>query len=170
MLTTSTLNRLESNESPSDTVLYAAPGNHRDAPPVDSLVATTEEATRALGGRSEVRVTTFPFRVGRDRRVGAFAHPTSRDLRLGVESQSNDVYLPDPLKKHLHISGEHFAVEYATDKSFLRDRGSACGTIVAGRQIGGVRKEGRTELRSGDEIVVGTDRSPYVFRFETADD
>ena len=139
-------------------------------PPVASLVATTEEATRALGGRSDVRVTTFPFRVGRERRVRASAQPTSGDLRLGVESQLNDVYLPDPLRKRLHISGKHFAVEYAADKFFLRDRGSECGTIVAGRRIGGHRKGGRTELRSGDEIVVGTDTSPYVFRFEVATD
>ncbi len=136
--------------------------------PVASLVATTEEATQALGGRSDVRVETFPFRVGRERRVETSARSGSEDLRIGVEPQLNDVYLPDPLRKHLHISGKHFAVEHVADKFFLRDRGSACGTIVAGRQIGGDRKGGRTELRSGDEIVVGTERSPYVFRFELA--
>jgi len=70
----------------------------------------------------------------------------------------------------LQISREHFAIERATGSYFLVDRGSACGTIVAGRHIGGDRAGGRTELRSGDEIVVGTDGSPYVFRFEIATD
>jgi hypothetical protein len=135
-------------------------------PPVALFVATTEGATRALGGRSELSVTTFPFRVGRERRVGAPAHPTSAELRLGVESQLNDIYLPDPARKHLHISARHFAVEYVAGSFFLRDRGSSCGTIVSGQRIGGDRKGGRTELRSGDEIVIGTHSSPYVFRFE----
>lgn len=51
---------------------------------------------------------------------------------------------------------------------FLTDRRSACGTIVAGRRIGGRRKGGRTELRDGDEVIVGTSKSPYVFRFRVA--
>ena len=51
---------------------------------------------------------------------------------------------------------------------FLADCGSACGTIVAGSRIGGHRKGGRTELRNGDEVVVGTYKSPYVFRFRVA--
>ena len=49
---------------------------------------------------------------------------------------------------------------------FVVDRGSVRGTIVAGRQIGGNRAGGRTELRSGDVIIVGTSTSEYVFRFE----
>jgi pSer/pThr/pTyr-binding forkhead associated (FHA) protein len=137
-------------------------------PRVATLVAITEEATHALGGRSGVPVTTFPFRVGRERRVGPPAYPTSGELRLGVESPLNDFYLPDPARKHLHISAKHFAVEYVDETFFLRDRGSACGTIVAGQRIGGKRKGGRIKLRSGDEIVIGTDTSPYVFRFEVA--
>jgi pSer/pThr/pTyr-binding forkhead associated (FHA) protein len=132
------------------------------------FVATTEEATRAMGGRSELPVTAFPFRVGRERRVEAPAHPTSAELRLSVESQFNDIYLPDPARKHLNISAKHFAIEYVDGNFFLLNRGSSCGTIVAGQRIGGDRKGGRTELRSGDEIVVGTHSSPSVFRFEIA--
>ncbi len=139
-------------------------------PPVASLVATTEEASLALGGQSSVRISTFPCRVGRESRVVTSARPRSDDLRLGSAARLNDLYLVDPLKKHLHISREHFAIEYAAGKFFLVDRGSTCGTIVAGRHIGGDCSGGQTELHSGDEIVVGTDRSSYVFRFEVATD
>ena len=139
-------------------------------PPVALLVATTDEARRSLGDKSNLRIATFPYRVGRERRVAGSAHPRSADLRLGVAPQLNDLHLIDPWRKHLQISREHFAIEYTADGFFLLDRGSACGTIVAGRHIGGDRTGGRTELRSGDEIVVGTDTSPFVFRFEIATD
>ena len=139
-------------------------------PPVASLVATTEEATLALGGRSEVRVTTLPFRIGRERRVAGSTRPASFDLRRGAAPQLNDVYLLDPPRKHLQVSGEHFAIERAADTFLLLDRGSACGTVVAGTRVGGDRAGGRAALHSGDEIVVGTRRSPYVFRFEVATD
>ena len=139
-------------------------------PPAALLVATTEEATRALGGRSEVRVTTLPFRVGRERRGGYSARPASFDQRIGAHRQLNDVYLLDSMRKHLYVSGEHFAIERAADTFVLLDRGSACGTVVGGTRVGGDRTGGRSALRSGDEIVVGTRRSPYVFRFEIATD
>ena len=131
-------------------------------------MAITQEATHALVGRSDVRVTTFPFRVGREKRAVASTRRTSGDLRVGTAPQLNNIYLLDPRRKHLHISGEHFAIERAADVFVLRDRGSSCGTIVAGRHVGGGRAGGHIELHSGDEIVVGTDTSPYVFRFETA--
>jgi len=70
----------------------------------------------------------------------------------------------------LNISREHFAIECAGSQFVLVDLGSACGTIVAGTPVGGGRTGGRTELRSGDEIVVGTDTSPYLFRFKILPD
>lgn len=139
-------------------------------PPVAALVATTGEATRSLGDRPNVRFATFPCRVGRERRGPTSARPKSADLRLAVAPQQNDIYLLEPYRKHLHVSREHFAIEFAANKFLLSDRGSACGTIVAGPHIGGDGTRRRTELRSDDEIVVGTDGSPYVFRFELATD
>ena len=139
---------------------------------VPTLVAVTKEAERALGGRSEVRVEQVPFKVGRERRVSNPAHHTLvTELRRGLAPQLNDVYLLEPPGLVLlQISGEHFAIEYPDTRFFLVDRGSACGTIVAGRRVGGDRQGGRTELQNGDEIVVGTRRSRYVFRFEVAPD
>lgn len=134
---------------------------------VATLVATTREAGLALGGRHEVRVTRFPFKVGRECRLAALVDPSLTERRLGNAPQLNDVYLVEPTAAGLsHVSREHFAIEYAVDQFVLVDRGSACGTIVAGKQVGGNRTGGRTELRSGDELIVGTDGSPYVFRFE----
>ena len=97
------------------------------------------------------------------------AAPVLIELRLGAAPELNDLYLLEPSWEDLlHISREHFAVEHAEHQFFLIDRCSACGTIVAGTQVGGDRTGGRTELRSGDEIIVGTDTSPYVFRFDVS--
>jgi predicted component of type VI protein secretion system len=62
----------------------------------------------------------------------------------------------------------HFAIEWIDGVFVLTDRGSSCGTIVSGTRIGGYRQGGRVELRHGDEVTVGTGRSPYVFRFSAA--
>lgn len=132
------------------------------------LVAVTEEAARALGGAPELRVSQFPFKVGRERRSYL------ADDRLPVEAEQrrrgeappvNDVYLREEASPGLHISGAHFSIECVDSRFFLVDRGSACGTMVAGDLIGGNRKGGRTELRDDDEVIVGTGRSRYIFRF-----
>ena len=138
--------------------------------PLATLVAMTNEATLALGGQREVGVTSFPFNVGRESRVSPPADPVLIELRLGAAPELNDLYLLEPSWQDLlNISREHFAVEHADHQFFLIDRCSACGTIVAGTQVGGDRTGGRTELRSGDEIIVGTDTSPYVFRFDVSE-
>ena len=130
------------------------------------LVATTEEATRSIADQSSLRIETFPFRVGRERRAARSYFPRMREQRLGSAHQLNDLYLLELVRRHLQISREHFAIERTPDSFLLVDRGSACGTIVSGRHIGGDRAGGRIDLRSGSEIVVGTNSSPYVFRFE----
>jgi hypothetical protein len=132
------------------------------------LVAVTDEAAQALGGTRELRVTQFPFRVGRERR-SYLSNDTLRvdasQRRRGEAPPDNDVYLHEEPSSTLHISGAHFAIECVDKRFFLVDRGSACGTMVAGDLIGGNRKGGRTELRDDDEVIVGTGRSRYIFRF-----
>lgn len=134
------------------------------------LVAVTPEAERALNGQSELRMTHFPFKVGRESRVSQTAQGMfAREQRLGRAPQVNDVYLKESLSSDLsHVSRDHFAIERIDDRFFVVDRGSVSGTIVAGRRIGGHRRGGRTSLRPGDEIIVGGDESPYVFRFTLA--
>ena len=134
-------------------------------------MAVTQEAVRALGGTRELHVTQFPFRVGRERRSSIPDDRLPAELkqrRRGVAQPLNDAYLLEDASATLHISGAHFAIECLDDRFFLVDRGSACGTIVGGKRIGGHRKGGRIELRDGDEVVVGTGRSRYVFQFRQA--
>lgn len=120
---------------------------------VASLEALTKEAEAALGGARQVELTTFPFKVG-------------RETKSSDRSAHNDLYLVERESGHsLHISGEHFSIECVDGEFYLVDRGSACGTIVAGRRIGGNRKGGRTLLRDGDELTVGTNHSRYIYRF-----
>ncbi len=88
--------------------------------PVAVLVAVTKEATLALGGQREARVTQFLFKVGRESRVAAPATPARVELRLGSVPPTNDLYLVEPTQ----ISREHFVIEYADDQFFLIDRGS----------------------------------------------
>ena len=134
-------------------------------------MAITEEAQRALGGAGEARIAQGSLRVGRERRSpldDAKLPAEVRELRRGEAPQLNDVYLLENSSRALHISCVHFTIECVDGLFFLTDCGSACGTIVAGRRIGGHRKGGRTELRDGDEVIVGTHKSPYVFRFRVA--
>ena len=88
------------------------------------------------------------------------------EQRLGHTPQLNDVYLRERRSSDLiQISRDHFAIERMDDRFFVVDRGSAAGTIVGGRRIGGHRKGGRVALKVGDDIKVGGEGSPYVFRF-----
>jgi pSer/pThr/pTyr-binding forkhead associated (FHA) protein len=77
------------------------------------------------------------------------------------------VYLLEPpFADFIFISREHFLIDYDGQSLTLVDRGSVCGTIVQGKQIGGNRSGGRTVLQDGDEIIIGTTASPYRFRFD----
>ncbi len=96
-------------------------------------------------------MTRWPFRVGRQ----AEGKASDNDLHLLEVSGG----------RALHISSAHFEIGWADGRFVLVDRGSACGTIVSGCRIGGSRRGGAVPLSDGDEVVVGTSRSRYVFRF-----
>jgi FHA domain-containing protein len=133
-----------------------------------ALVALTEQAQAALGGRTEVRINRFPFKVGRESRMSSFAKLKSElERRLQRSAQLNDLYLLEsPSAGPLHISREHFVIERFENGYIVIDRGSACGTIAGGRQLGANASIDHTDLHAGDLIVVGSSASPYVFRFE----
>jgi len=135
---------------------------------VATLVAVTPEARAALGNRDDVRMTHFPFKVGRESRLlSPMARLKSRlERRIGGAPQLNDLYLLEPPASRLHISREHFAIEQVDDGYVVVDRGSACGTIVNGRPIGADASISETDVRDGDLIVVGFASSPYVFQFQ----
>jgi hypothetical protein len=137
------------------------------APLTASLIAVTGEALASLGGRREIRLAAFPFNVGRESRLRAFEKLKSQlDRRLGGGPEVNDLYLLEPPAPLLHISRAHFLIDYIDDRFVLVDRESACGTIVAGKMIGGGGSSEYADLRDGDTIVVGGDESPYVFEFQ----
>jgi len=136
-----------------------------------ALVAVTLEAQRALGGAGEVRLAQFPSEFWRERRSPTATESPPfgvREQRFGKAPSANDAYLLDEGLHHLHISGEHFAIERVDSRFFLVDRGSASGTVVAGTRVGGDREGGRIELGDGDQVIVGTRRSPYIFQCSVA--
>ena len=129
------------------------------------LIATSEDARRALESES-VTIARLPFRVGRDSRASDLGTASEIDRRKGTVGQINDVYLcEDPLSKSHHVSREHFLIDAEHGLFYLVDRRSVCGTIVAGKTVGGDRIGGRIELHHQDLITVGAAASPYVFQF-----
>ena len=128
------------------------------------LVALTPEARDALGApRREMK--SFPYRVGRESR-GTQRTPQGvvSERRDPGSRPSNDLYLlehDDPM----NVSREHFEIDRADTGYVLVDRASTCGTIVEGHIAGGDTRGGTLSLHDGDVIIVGTSRSPYVFKF-----
>ncbi len=130
------------------------------------LVALTEDAQGAIHGEQKV-IERFPFKVGRESRLGSAMPPQTAERRQRTEPQLNDLYIVDK-GDVLNVSREHFLIEHERGQYVLADRGSACGTIVEGRTVGGDRKGGRIELHDHDVIIVGTPNSPFVFKFRSA--
>src|SRR4051794_37464369 len=121
--------------------------------PAVTLLPATREAQTALGDRVDVRITRFPYRIGRESR--------SAPRSASGSSQVNDIYLVESSTSHLvQISREHCSIERRNGQFFLIDRGSACGTGVisstagesTARRVGGDRRGGTTELQDGDLI------------------
>ena len=141
--------------------------SHPPAPPA-TLLPETEDARGALGDKTAVRMTSFPFKVGRESRDGAFQRLKAEvERRIGGHPPLNHLYLLEP-PGPIHISREHFAIDWIDGRFVLFDRGSTCGTGVAGRRLGADTKVASLDLRDGDPIVVGAAGSPYVFRFRVS--
>lgn len=114
------------------------------------LASTTREAQEALGGQS-LEVQTMPFRIGRQDEMG-----DSDVLSL------NDLYITDT--RPYKVSRNHCMLNRIDDELIVIDRGSALGTVVNGKRIGGDRARGRAALAAGEnEVILGTGSSPYKF-------
>lgn len=138
--------------------------------PIAALTAMTPEATAALPQKMVVQgmvgIYGFPFRVGRESRgniVDGKFHRIERPLPEG-RAPTNDVSLVDA-GELLQISREHFRIERTGTDYQVVDRGSVCGMLVGGVQIGGNETGGSAPLRDGDEIQIGTDTTPYRYTF-----
>ena len=129
------------------------------------LIPLTREAKLSIFGQT-VRLTRFPFRIGRESRVtmvhGEWHYMERRKSKV---PPNNELYLFDEGELK-NISREHFQIERDDNgEYFLFDRGSACGTVVDDVVIGGKDRTGRHPLREGSVIVIGTETSPYRFEF-----
>ena len=130
------------------------------------LIALTEASEFAFRGKSVV-IDRWPFRVGRERRsLNGNAGGNGDVERRQAETQpTTGLFLRDPHRRKF-VSRSHLQLEREGDRFYLVDLKSACGTWVGGREIGGKRRGGRTELSSGEEIVIGGKKSPFRLRFE----
>jgi len=135
------------------------------AGPKALLRALTPEAV-AAAGQNEIVIREFPFRVGRESRLGVHRGKLEILERRKFETTpSNDLYLVD-VGPELNISRAHFQIESDGNGGYvLVDRGSACGTMAGDNIINGGDQGGRCPLCDGNVIVVGTPQSPYAFKF-----
>jgi len=107
----------------------------------------------------------FPFRIGRESRGLPRAAPrTLGDRRKPASGLTNELYLGEPAGAS-NVSREHLQIQHNRSRYVLVDRQSACGTIVEGAVVGGQHRGGAVQLSDGDVIIVGTSRSPFVFKF-----
>src|SRR5215471_14262266 len=127
------------------------------------LLALTPEAKAALGG-SELEITAFPFRVGRESRGAQRLAPrTIAERRKREARSSNQLYLPEQAET-VNVSREHFQIDHNGTGFVLTDRQSTCGTLVEGRVVGGQNLGGAVLLNDRDVIIVGTSASRYIFK------
>ena len=131
-------------------------------PPRIGLVALTPEARSAIGAET-VAASPLPYRVGRESRGPRRGWTLTREQRQLGTSPSNELYLPEP-SEPLNVSREHFQIEWDGRGLVLVDRGSTCGTLVEGQEVGGQGQGGSVPLKDGDVIIVGTAFSPFVFK------
>ncbi|MBI4825281.1 MAG: FHA domain-containing protein [Nitrospirae bacterium] len=134
--------------------------------PVPVLHPLTEEARNSIT-ESEIQINKFPFRIGRQSRSGIInsGNGLAFDRRNPGNSPNNDCYLIDN-GKHLNISREHIQIEKKEDDTYeIMDLNSSCGTTVDGHNIGKPHEAEYYPLKNGSIVVIGTPKSPYVFKF-----
>lgn len=138
--------------------------------PQAALEPLTPEASACLPkGTLEhgfVRIAKFPFSIGRESRVKEREGRLIRleRLKFTQHEPNNDLYLIDS-GRPLNISREHFVITQSDHGFRLLDRRSACGTSVDSEHIGGHDSGGEIELKDGSVIAIGSEDTPYLFRF-----
>lgn len=110
----------------------------------------TSEARKALDDR-RLLITKFPFLIGR-----------------AYESADADVFYNNDFfifeHKPFVISRNHLAVSNEGGMMWIVDRGSAFGTIVNGREIGGETGVTRVPLdKEENQVIIGPATSTYIF-------
>jgi pSer/pThr/pTyr-binding forkhead associated (FHA) protein len=138
--------------------------------PLAVLQALTPDAVSAVAPGQIidrfVPIRKYPFRIGRESRVRVIDGKKHRVERpkLNQIEPNNDLYLVDQ-GVLLNISREHLQVERDGDGYKVVDRGSASGTKVNTEHVGGDDAGGTLSISDGDELKIGTQASPYRYRF-----
>lgn len=140
--------------------------------PIAVLQAITPEAVQSIPychvRHNLVAIYQFPFHIGRDSRVRV-DEKTGELLRIerqkvGVSDPNNDLYLIDS-GGLLNISRAHLKIARHDNKFKIVDRDSACGCLVNDEHFGGQDAGGEHLIEDGDELGIGTQDTPYRFRF-----
>jgi CRP-like cAMP-binding protein len=114
------------------------------------LIAANEETRRRII-KPEIDVIKFPFRMGR------WCENFQADVFL-----SNDLLIRDD--PPFQISRNHCAIECEGNRFYVLDRGSAYGTILNQKQIGGTQSMMHSPLQPGENhLRLGGRESPYEF-------
>ncbi len=112
------------------------------------LSGLNEVSSDALGG-GEMKLTSFPFKVGLEHELG------EEDIL-----SDNDLYLKDFLP--FSVSRNHFLIDKTDGKFVVIDRGSRLGTIV-----NDIRIDAQNILtKNVNKIIIGSEQSPFVFKLE----
>jgi hypothetical protein len=117
-----------------------------------------------------VPIHHFPFKIGRESRIGGIEGEFEilERRKSSYTPSSNDLYLADD-SELLNVSRQHLTIDESGSGFIVIDRGSACGTIVQGKSIGGKDRGGNCPLKDGDLIVIGIEGSPYQYQFIVLD-
>lgn len=138
--------------------------------PLAVLEALTPEAVSAVSPgqiiNTFVPIRKYPFRIGRESRVRVVEGRMQQAERpkLNQVEPNNDLYLVDQ-GALLNISREHLQLERDGNGYRVVDRGSASGTKVNMENVGGADVGGTLSLKDGDELIIGSQASPYRYRF-----
>ena len=119
------------------------------------LEGQTREANQVLDNR-KLLITKFPFLIGRD----------SINAESDVFS-NNDLTVAE--ERPYVVSRNHMAIVQERGRAWVVDRGSAFGTIVNGREIGGENEVIRAPLdQETNQVVIGPATSRYIFLLHVA--
>lgn len=135
------------------------------------LIPLTKESSEAMiksqCQKEIISITRFPFKVGRESRVGENERGLFLKLRLkkSEATPNNDLYLIDE-NKQLQVSKEHFEIQKTNNFYLLKDRGSTLGTTINDVTYGGQEcDETEQVLNDGDIIKIGNKESLLKFQF-----
>ena len=110
------------------------------------LLPLTKDATNAIEkGQCQndlIPIASFPYRIGRESRLGNNERGLFLKLRLKKTSTlpNNDIYLFND-SNDSQISKEHCLIEKTKNFYLLKDRGSRKGTTINGKTYGGNNSE-----------------------------